>query len=162
MAEEVCMIVDAATKPLVSATQGDTTFTNSTVSMGAKLIEVCGYFTPAYDFVVTKIGGEAVSQLIETAELKKENANAFFEGPKDLGYGHYRVDHSKYEFVRNGVHIRRIEGFWGLAKVRLAKFKGLPKHSFPLHLKETEWRYNNRHSNKYKLLLTYLGQNPVS
>ncbi|MCH8240529.1 MAG: hypothetical protein IIB62_10870, partial [Proteobacteria bacterium] len=41
------------------------------------------------------------------------------------------------------------EGFWGLAKVRLSKFKGLPKHTFHLHLKETEWRYNHRHSNKY-------------
>lgn len=85
-----------------------------------------------------------------------------YNGLVDLGYGHYRVDHSKDEFTRGRVHINGIEGFWGLAKVRLSKFKGLPKHTFHLHLKETEWRYNHRHSNKYKTLLTYLRENPVS
>jgi len=85
-----------------------------------------------------------------------------YNGLVDLGYGHFRVDHSKDEFVRGRVHINGIEGFWGLAKVRLAKFKGLPKHTFHLHLKETEWRYNHRHLNKYKILLTYLRENPLS
>jgi len=85
-----------------------------------------------------------------------------YNGLVDLGYGHYRVDHSKDEFARGRVHINGIEGFWGLAKVRLAKFKGLPKHTFHLHLKETEWRYNHRHLNKYKTLLSYLRENPLS
>ena len=52
--------------------------------------------------------------------------------------------------------------FWGLAKVRLTKFKGLPRHTFHLHLKETEWRYNHRHANKYTYLLQYLRKNPLS
>lgn len=85
-----------------------------------------------------------------------------YNGLVDLGYGHYRVDHSKDEFVRGRVHINGIEGFWGLAKVRLAKLKGLPKHTFHLHLKETEWRYNHRRLNKYKTLLSYLRENPLS
>ena len=85
-----------------------------------------------------------------------------YNGLVDLGYGHYRVDHSNDEFTRGRVHINGIEGFWGLAKVRLSKFKGLPKHTFHLHLKETEWRYNHRRSNKYKTLLSYLRENPVS
>lgn len=29
----------------------------------------------------------------------------------DLGYGHFRVDHSKDEFARGRVHINAIEGF---------------------------------------------------
>ena len=77
-------------------------------------------------------------------------------GLVDLGYGHYRVDHSRDGFARGSVHINGIEGFWesfwGMAKVRLAKFKGVPKHTFHSHLKEIEWRYNNRHSNKRKIL----------
>ena len=60
------------------------------------------------------------------------------------------------------VHINGIEGFWGLAKVRLTPFKGLPKHTFHLHLKETEWRYNHRRADKYKCLLQYLRMNPLS
>jgi len=85
-----------------------------------------------------------------------------YNGLVDLGYGHFRVDHSKDEFARGRVHINGIEGFWGMAKVRLAKFKGLPKHTFHLHLKETEWRYNHRSSPKPKLLLRYLRENPIS
>ena len=50
----------------------------------------------------------------------------------------------------------------GNAKVRLVRFKGLPRHTFHLHLKETEWRYNNRHADKYRTLLKYLRQNPLS
>ena len=61
-----------------------------------------------------------------------------YDGLVDLGYGHFRVDHSRDEFTRGTVHINGIEGFWGLAKVRLTKFKGLPGHTFHLHLKETE------------------------
>jgi len=84
-----------------------------------------------------------------------------YNGLVDLGYGHYRVDHSKDEFARDTVHINGIEGFWGMAKVRLAKFKGLPKHTFHLHLKETEWRFNHRASNKVRLLLRSLRENPL-
>lgn len=36
--------------------------------------------------------------------------------------------------------------------MRLAKLKGLPKHTFHLYLNEIEWRYNCRHMNKYKTL----------
>ena len=42
----------------------------------------------------------------------------------DLGCGHFRVDHSRDEFTKGTVHINGIKGFWGLAKIRLAKFKG--------------------------------------
>ena len=84
-----------------------------------------------------------------------------YNGLVDLGYGHFRVDHSSDEFARGPVHINGIEGFWGMAKVRLAKFKGLPKHTFHLHLKETEWRFNQRASDKVRLLLRYLRKNPI-
>ncbi len=97
-----------------------------------------------------------------------------YNGLVDLGHGHFRIDHSNDKFAKpeesvlGAVHGSGIEGFWGLAKVRLAKFKGLPRHTFHLHLKETEWRYNHRHADKYKTLLRYQGrtlrvrQNPIS
>ena len=66
------------------------------------------------------------------------------------------------QLERRILHINGIEGFWGLAKVRLTKFKGLPRHTFHLHLKETEWRYNHRRADKYKCLLQYLRKNPLS
>jgi hypothetical protein len=40
-----------------------------------------------------------------------------------------------------------IESFWAYAKLGLAKLKGIPVHTFELHLKETEFRFNHRHEN---------------
>lgn len=84
-----------------------------------------------------------------------------YNGLVDLGYGHYRVDHSADEFVSGSAHINGMEGFWGMTKTRLAKFKGLPRHTFHLHLKETEWRYNHRGSNLTRMLLGYLRKHPL-
>jgi transposase len=46
-----------------------------------------------------------------------------------------RVHHSKNEFARGNSHINGIESFWGYAKTRLVKFKGMNKNMFELHLK---------------------------
>ncbi len=60
-------------------------------------------------------------------------------------YSHYRVYHSHDEFARGKNHINGIESFWSFAKRRLSKFNGLHKHTFALHLKECEFRFNCRH-----------------
>ena len=59
------------------------------------------------------------------------------------GYKHYRINHSK-EFARKKNHINGIENFWGWAKMRMAKFKGVSRKYFYLHLKESEFRFNHR------------------
>ena len=60
------------------------------------------------------------------------------------GYDHYRVYHSKNEFARGKTHVNGIESFWSFTKRRLAKFNGLTDDKFQLHLKESEYRWNNR------------------
>ena len=86
-----------------------------------------------------------------------------YNGLVDLGYKkHFRVDHGKDEFVSGRSHINGIEGFWGLAKSRLAKFKGLSKSTIYLHLKECEFRYNYRKENLYKLILNIVQSNPLN
>lgn len=66
-----------------------------------------------------------------------------YNGLVDVGYKkHYRVDHGADEFVNDKSHINGIEGFWGFAKSRLAKFKGMKQSTFYLHLKECEFRFN--------------------
>ena len=86
-----------------------------------------------------------------------------YDGLVDLGYEkHYRVQHGDNEFVRHGSnHINGIESFWAFAKLRLSRFKGLPKHTFYLHLKETEFRFNNRREDIYKRLLKLLRERPI-
>jgi transposase len=77
-----------------------------------------------------------------------------YDGIVHMGYRkHYRVQHGQDEFVRGTAHINGIEGFWGLAKTRLVKFKGMSRSTFYLHLKECEWRFNHRDEDLYKLLL---------
>ncbi|MDR1145149.1 MAG: IS1595 family transposase [Verrucomicrobiales bacterium] len=85
-----------------------------------------------------------------------------YDGLVNVGYQqHYRVKHQDEVFVNGKVHINGIENFWGIAKTRLAKFRGLPASQFYLYLKETEFRFNHRHDNLYKLLLKYLRKFPL-
>lgn len=85
-----------------------------------------------------------------------------YNGLVDLGYKkHLRVDHGRDEFVSGSSHINGIEGFWGYAKMRLARFRGMSKSTFYLHLKECEFRYNYRSHNTYKILLKFFRNNPL-
>jgi transposase-like protein len=55
-----------------------------------------------------------------------------------------------------------MESFWGFAKTRLARFRGLPKDAFLLHLKECEFRFNHWHEDFYPLILKMCQKNPLS
>ena len=86
-----------------------------------------------------------------------------YNGLVDLGYKkHYRVHHGTNEFARGKSHINGIESFWSFAKNRLIKFHGIPKETFYLHLKECEFRFNNRKIDLYKLLLKIFRQKPLN
>lgn len=77
-----------------------------------------------------------------------------YNGLVDVGYGkHLRVDYGKDEFAKGHTHVNGIEGFWGFSKTRLARFRGMNKSTFYLHLKECEFRFNLRHQDLYKTLL---------
>ena len=78
------------------------------------------------------------------------------------GYKHHRVYHSKNEFARGKSHINGIENFWGVAKVRLSKFRGIHKSRFYLHLKECEFRFNYRNQNIYAIILKMLRKSPLN
>jgi transposase-like protein len=85
-----------------------------------------------------------------------------YDGLVDVGYErHFRVHHGDNEFAADNRHINGIESFWAFAKLRLSRFKGLPKHTFYLHLKETEFRFNHRREDLYKRLLKLLREHPI-
>ena len=86
-----------------------------------------------------------------------------YDGLVDIGYEkHLRVNHSENEFaVDNRNHINGIESFWGYAKHRLYKFKGIPKENFEIYLKEREFRFNHRGQDLYKILLKLFRENPL-
>jgi transposase len=56
-------------------------------------------------------------------------------------FHHERVNHS-IEFARGKNHINGIENFWNQAKRVLRKYNGINRESFPLFLKECEFRFN--------------------
>lgn len=85
-----------------------------------------------------------------------------YDGLVDVGFDkHLRVNHGKNEFARGNAHVNGIESFWSYAKRRLVQFNGVPRHTFYLHLKETEYRFNHRHSSLYKALLSLLNKEPL-
>ena len=85
-----------------------------------------------------------------------------YDGLVDVGYSkHFRVNHGSNEFVRGTAHVNGIEGFWSFAKRRLQKFNGVSAETFNLHLKECEYRFNNRNKNLYRELLKLLRKNPL-
>jgi len=59
------------------------------------------------------------------------------------GYKHHRIHHHENEFVRGKNHVNGIESFWSYTKRRLLKFNGIRKDKFLLHLKESQFRWNN-------------------
>jgi transposase len=85
-----------------------------------------------------------------------------YDGLVDMGYArHHRVNHSNNEFALGPNHINGIESFWGYAKHRLTKFHGVNRRTFSLHLKETEFRFNHRNADLYKVLLSLLRKEPL-
>lgn len=80
---------------------------------------------------------------------------------EQLGYNHYRINHGDNQFADGRNHINGIENFWGLCKVRLARYRGIHRHKYYYHLKECEFRYNNRGDDIYRLLLKILRKNPI-
>ena len=87
---------------------------------------------------------------------------AGYHGLVDLGYDkHLRVEHRESIFAQQLNHINGIESFWSYAKRRLARFCGVSKRTFYLHLKESEFRFNHRNQHLYKALLTLLRKDPL-
>ena len=58
-----------------------------------------------------------------------------------------------------------IDSFCAYAKLRLSKFKGIKRQNFIFHLKECEFRFDNRDkkgAKLYKILLKMIRENPLS
>ena len=73
------------------------------------------------------------------------------------GFTHHRINHSK-EFADRQNHINGIENFWNQAKRVLRKYNGIDRKSFPLFLKECEFRFNfDTPSRQPKILQDWCG-----
>lgn len=104
----------------------------------------------------------AIRDSLSREAIIHSNGLSGYDGLVDMGYArHLRVQHGRGEYANSPSHINGIESFWSYAKRRLAKFNGVPRHTFYLHLKETEFRFNHRHADLYQVLLTMLRHEPL-
>jgi Transposase and inactivated derivatives len=123
-----------------------------------------------------KRNGKVFTQIINNCTRKElmpiikgkilEKSTIYTDGWKSYdglvlnGYKHYRIHHHENEFVRGKNHVNGIESFWSYTKRRLIKFNGIKKDKFLLHLKESQFRWNNR-QDIYKLLLNNFREKPL-
>jgi len=75
-----------------------------------------------------------------------------------------KIYRTQFQVGSNGkfrVPMDEFDIFWGMLKSRLIKFRGLNRNTLLLHVKETEFRYNNRNTELYDMLLTILHNRPL-
>jgi transposase len=105
------------------------------------------------DQVYTEIvpnASKATLQAIIRGKVKLESVlhtdgRRGYDGLVEIGYDkHRRVNHGDNEFALGPNHINGTESFWSFAKHKLSTFHGVSKSTFSLHLKETEFRFNQR------------------
>ena len=94
-------------------------------------------------------------------ELKCQ-ANTVLDLIIDLENDNYlwREDRSRLQKNERS-KLSRIDGFLGYAKTRMEKFKGIHNQTYFLHLKESEFRYNNEKDKLYHLILKIVRNNPL-
>ena len=82
-----------------------------------------------------------IKQKIMPDSIVYTDSLSSYDKPGVSGFIHHRINHSK-EFADRRNHINGIENFWNQAKRVLRKYNGIDRKSFPLFLKECEFRFN--------------------
>lgn len=102
--------------------------------------------------------GRSVLETVGNAERIRR-----FNGVVDLGqYRLYHIGNGHHDADAGKAMLDDVDGFWGLTKHRLAKFKGLNRNTAYLHLKECEFRYNYRNEDLYATLINLLKTFPLN
>ena len=101
-------------------------------------------------FGISKRNGKVYTEIVKNVKAKtlqqiirgkvSVDATVYTDGFRSydsivhLGYQkHFRIYHQE-SYGKGNIHINGIEGFWGYAKVRLVKFRGLSKNTLLLAL----------------------------
>jgi len=88
-----------------------------------------------------------VDRVVKGAKVYSDSWKGY-DGLIIKGYVHKRVDHGRDQYVTyekdEKVHVNGMEGFWGLSKSGMHRYKGIKKKNWKYYLKEFEFRYNYR------------------
>lgn len=115
-----------------------------------------------YTKVVEPVSAEELMRHIRARNCKGSVYYAYaFRGYRSLRrYGTHRtVSHDRARGNRHTQHpINGIEDFWRYAKHILRNYRGVSRHTFPMYLKEIEYRFNHRKESLFKnFLRVYFG-----
>ena len=103
----------------------------------------------------------AITEYGETG-VQKSQYRVHFDLMIDVKTGkHEFISQKKDKNESSRKVLNRLESFWGNAKSRLSKFKGIHSSTYKYHLKECEFRYNYRQEDLYQLLLKILRNDPL-
>ncbi len=96
--------------------------------------------------------------------LRKKNTDA--EVDRNLSKFQAIADFNTLTLYRttmkgSGFHGDELDQFWGLLRSRMVKFRGLNAGTIFLHVKETEFRYNNRDKELYDVLVKMIYRKPL-
>lgn len=72
-----------------------------------------------------------------------------------VGYDNDQSFSGKPSYVDN------LDRFWSFVKERTLKFQGVAKHKFYVHLKESEFRFNFRNDDLYRVILKLINAKPI-
>ena len=99
--------------------------------------------------VYTKVVGDTKSETLMPLITRKISPDSVVYTDCYRSYNTLDVSHFYHEWINHSTlfaqgknHINGIENFWNQAKRVLRKYNGIPKESFPLFLKESEFRFN--------------------
>ena len=114
-----------------------------------------------YTEVVPDCKGKTLIPIIRAHIAKRSVVNSdgwkAYKKLSKLGYRHKVINHSANIFAKGATHTNSIENFWGYCKQRMNKFHGIDKCCFHLHMKECEFRFNNRNKDIYECLKLMVG-----
>ncbi len=101
-----------------------------------------------YAHIITKADRRTLQPIVRLvvekgATVYTDKWRAFDELGLD-SYIHKNINHSESYSDKKGTHINGIEAFWSFSKRRIAQFNGIARTTLPLHVKECEFRYNNK------------------
>lgn len=119
----------------------------------AKKQPVLGILNRGGDIFLLPVKSKSAKHLIGAVRMIVEQGTVIYsdaeKGLGDLkfdGYVHHQINKARDGFKSpEGYHANGIESFWREARRGMAKnFRGIPRSTIDLHIKEREFRYNHR------------------
>ena len=94
-------------------------------------------------------------------EILVQNDLHIYEAIADFSRAKLFRVNSGSHFTKGRSKIDEIDLFWGIMKSRIVKFRGLNSSTTYLHIKESEFRYNNRNADLFAIIHALIQKRPL-